>query len=314
MLFTVPSVWAQGWQPARPVSVVIGFAPGSGNELSFRAMSSQVEKATGARFVIENRPGADGTVAANHFVTEPADGYSIMIASQQGIFVLSDLANPGVPRFNNDSWDYVLNMARSPLAIIVPQSSRVITPGDLIRATLNPEPMTFAVGSSAHKLAFEYLINAVKANRSTVSVISYKGPAQAGQDVMGQHVSAGIIPAAVAFGLVKTNKIRFVSVLGEKRLAAIPDVPTMESSVPGLSVYAGWGIVLPKGSPSQAVNWYQEHFGRAVRSEQSQQFFQENLMEYNERELTPAGYRQSMENLRRKWYPIAQRMFAQQSQ
>jgi tripartite-type tricarboxylate transporter receptor subunit TctC len=277
-------------------------------------MAVMVEKATNARFVVENRPGADGVVAANHFVALPPDGHSIMMASQQGIFVLADLVNPGIPRFNNDSFDYVLNIARSPLAIVVPQSSSINSTQDLIKYTRSGEASTFAVGSSAHKLAFEYLVNAVRADRGRVTAISYKGPAQAGQDVMGQQVSAGIIPAAVAYSLIKSNKMRFVAILGEKPLAAIAQVPTMESLVPGLSVYAGWGIVLPKNSPPAAVSWYQEHFGRAVRSEQAQQFFHENLMEYNEQELTPAGYKQSMESLRKKWYPIAQRMFAAQGQ
>lgn len=300
----------QSWQPTRPVSVVIGFSPGSGNELSFRTVSHIVEKATGSRFIIENRPGADGVVAANHFIEQPANGYTIMVASQQGIFVVPELGNPGIPRFTNNSFDYVLTIARSPLAIIVPTSSKIVTPKDLVHAIETTQtPMTFAAGSGSHKLAYEYLVANTKANKINLQTVSYKGPAQAGLDVMGGHVSAGIIPAAVAQTMVNSGKVRFVSVLSEKRLTAIPDVPTMESTIPGLSVYAGWGIVLPKGSPPEVIKWYIDHFVPAIRSEQAQRFFRDNFMEVTEQELTPHGYQQGMDTLRKKWYPIALRMY-----
>jgi tripartite-type tricarboxylate transporter receptor subunit TctC len=78
--------------------------------------------------------------------------------------------------------------------------------------------------------------------------------------------------------------------------------------VPGLNVYAGWGILLPKGAPPEVTKWYVDNFSRAVRSERSRQFFEENLMFMDERDLSPQGYKQNMLALRRAWLPVAQKM------
>jgi tripartite-type tricarboxylate transporter receptor subunit TctC len=141
-----------------------------------------------------------------------------------------------------------------------------------------------------------------------VQAVSYKGPAPAGADVAGSQVDFGIIPAAVAYNLVKAGKVKYIGIFGEQRLAKIPEVPLMQTVVPGANVYAGWGIVLPRGTPAEVTRWYTENFVRAIRSTEAQQFFADNLMFVEERELTPLGYKRSMLELRRVWLPIAQKM------
>jgi tripartite-type tricarboxylate transporter receptor subunit TctC len=170
------------------------------------------------------------------------------------------------------------------------------------------KPVTFAVGSSSHKLAYEYLINHVKPKPGTVTAASYRGPVQAGADVAGGHVDFGIIPAAVAFNLVQSGKVKYIGLCGDQKLSKIPDVPLMESVVPGLHVYAGWGILLPKNTPPEIAQWYTENFRLAIRGEKAQNYFKENLMFVDDRELTPEGYRKSMLELRRIWLPIAEKM------
>ena len=95
ILATSITLTAYAWEPTKPVTAVIGFAPGSGNELSFRGISSIIEKANPKiNFIVENRPGADGTIGMNHFIKLPNDGHHIYIASHQGIWVTADYANP----------------------------------------------------------------------------------------------------------------------------------------------------------------------------------------------------------------------------
>jgi tripartite-type tricarboxylate transporter receptor subunit TctC len=301
------TVWA--WQPEKPITVLIGFGAGSGNEISFRAMATQVEQATGAKFVVTTRPGADSVLSLNELVRAAPDGYTINIASQQNTWVMADVTARDVRQFTPDSFSYTVNIAKSPLAIIAPVSSAVDTPADLVRLLETTDrPINIAVGSSSHKLAYQYLVERTKARRDLVQAISYKGPAQAGSDVAGGHVDFGIIPAAIADGLVKSGLVKFIGLCSEQRLAKIPSVPLMDSVVPGLHVYAGWGILLPKGTPTEITTWYTENFVRAIRSEQSRRFFEENLMFIDERELTPEGYQSSMMRLRKTWLPIAQSM------
>lgn len=301
------TAWA--WQPEKPITVLIGFGPGSGNEVSFRAMAAQVEQATGAKFVVTTRPGADSVLSLNELVRAAPDGYTINIASQQNTWVMADVTARDVRQFTPDSFEYTVNIARSPLAIIAPVDSNVNTPQDLVRLLeTTTRPINIAVGSSSHKLAYQYLVERTNARRDLIQAISYKGPAQAGTDVAGSQVDFGIIPAAIADSLVKSGKVKFIGLCSERRLARIPQVPLMESVVPGLNVYAGWGILLPRGAPPQVITWYVDNFARAIRSEQSQRFFEDNLMFMDERDLTPVGYQRNMMELRRVWLPIAQSM------
>ena len=303
------SATAWAWQPTKPVTVLIGFAPGSGNEMSFRAVAQEVEKTTGVSFLVTNQPGADAAISLNNLVAAKPDGYTINIASQQGTWVMADVISKDMIKFTPESFEYTVNIAKSPLALIAPADSTVNTPQEFIKLIESTSrPVTIAVGASSHKLAYEYVMNHSRSRRDMVTTANYKGPAPAGQDVAGKHVDFGIIPAAVAYNLVKTGKVKYIGIFGEQRLSKIPDVPLMNTVVPGANVYAGWGIVLPRGADPAIVKWYVDNFTRAIRSESAQKFFAENLMFVEERELTPQGYKKSMLELRRVWLPIAQKM------
>lgn len=302
------------WQPTRPIDVLIGFAPGSGNEMSFRAVAQEVEKTTGVKFIVTNQPGADAAISLNNLVASAPDGHTINVASQVGTWVMADVISKDFIKFTPDSFEYTVNIAKSPLALIAPVDSPVNTPKEFIKLIESgSQPVNIAVGASAHKLAYEYMMNHSRARRDMVTAVSYKGPAPAGQDVAGKHVHFGIIPAAVAYGLVKTGKVKYIGIFGNQKLSKIPDVPLMNSVIPGANVYAGWGILLPKGTPPEITKWYTSNFIRAIRSETARQFFDQNLMFVEERELTPEGYKQSMLELRRVWLPIAQQMDFKQS-
>jgi tripartite-type tricarboxylate transporter receptor subunit TctC len=301
------TTWA--WQPTKPVTVLIGFGAGSGNEMAFRAVAEDVERRTGANFVINIRPGADSVISLNELVRSKPDGYTINIASQQNTWVMADVLQRSVKEFDPDTFTYTVNIAKSPLAIIAPVDSPVNTPRQLVdHLKTTNKPVTFAVGSSSHKLAYEYLVNHVKPAPGMVAAASYKGPSQAGADVAGKHVEFGIIPAAVAYKLVQAGLVKYIGLCGEQKLSRIPDVPLMDTVVPGLYVYAGWGILLPRNTPADVAQWYTDNFRQAIRSEKAQRYFQDNLMFVEERELTPEGYKRSMLELRRVWLPIAEKM------
>lgn len=305
--FAAASAWA--WQPSRPITVQIGFGPGSGNEVSFRAMAQQVEQATGARFIIVNQPGADGVVSLNNLVEAAPDGHTINIASQQNTWVMSDVLYPREMKFTPDSFTYTVNIARSPLVIIAPADSTVSTPRELVRVLeTTGRPVTFAVGSSSHRLAYQYLVDNTKSKKELITAANYRGPAQAGADVAAKVVDFGIIPAAIAQSLVAAGKVKIIGICGDRTLARLPGVPTMDAVVPGLHVYAGWSILLPKNTPANIQKWYVDNFAAAIRSEQSKKFFEDNLMFTDERDLTPDSHRSRMMDLRRQWLPIAQRM------
>lgn len=297
---------AYAWEPTKPITTVIGFAPGSGNEISFRGFSSLIEKANPRiNFIVENRPGGDGTIGMNHFVKLPNDGYHIYVASHQGIWVTAEFANPENKKYSVDDIEYGLTLAKSPLAIIAYHESPTNTPKEFMERMKNPQkPVSIAAGSGAHKLAYEYMMYHIKGNRDLIKTIPYKGPAQAGQDVAGGHLEFGIIPVAVANTLVKSGKVKIIALTSEYKLEGLKDVPLMKDYVPGMNVYAAWGIVFPKGTNKEIVDWYVSTFKSAINSPEGKQFIRDNLMFAEPREQTPEGFKSSMQKLRDQWIPI----------
>jgi tripartite-type tricarboxylate transporter receptor subunit TctC len=296
------------FEPTKPINVTIGFAPGSGNELSFRGISGIIEKSNpNINFIIENRPGADGAVAMNDFITKPADGYHLYIPSHQGIFVTAEFFYPQVKKYTLEDFEYVVNIAKSPLAIIAYQGSDVNTVPELLRKiTTTEKPITFAAGSGAHKLAFNFMATKVKINTELVQTATYKGPNQAGLDVAGGHVEFGIIPVAVAATFARSGKVKILALLSEKPVYGLEDIPLMNKWIPDMNVYAAWGIILPKGTPKDIQDWYVDIFSKAIKTPEAKEFFDKNYMFIDERELTPAGFKNSTTQLRKQWVPILQ--------
>jgi tripartite-type tricarboxylate transporter receptor subunit TctC len=294
------------WEPTKPVTAVIGQAPGSGNEISFRGFSSLIEKSNPKiNFVVENRPGADAVIGIQHFIKLPNDGHHIFVASHQGIWVTSDFAYPDIKKYTLDDFEYGLTLAKSPLAIIAHHESPINTPKEFMDRMKNPvKPTSIAAAGGAHRLAYEYMMHSIKGNRGLIQNIAYKGPAQAGQDVLGGHVEFGIIPVAVANTLVKSGKIKIIALTSEYRLEGLKDVPLMKDFVPGMNVYAAWGIIFPKGTNKEIIDWYVTNFKSAINSPEGRQFIKDNLMFAEPREQNPKGFEASMIDLRKQWIPI----------
>lgn len=306
-LFTT-SAWA--WQPTKPVTVIFPNGPGAGNEISFRIVADIVEKSTGAKFVSEHRPGADGNIAINHFVTTPADGHTIAVPACQSNWVTPEVWYPKVIKYNPMDLEPIANIARSPLAFWAHPSSRINTPEELVAAIRKKErPITVAIGGGGHKLAVEYLttkLNVVGGDR--VETAMYKGPAQALLDVMGGHVEFGVTPVAVGYPHVIAGKLKLIGIADTRPLPGLESAPLMSKAAPGLSIHGCWNMVLPPDTPQPIQKWYATHFVPAIRSAEASVKFRENMMYITPEEHTPAGVRASMARLQQTWQPIARRI------
>lgn len=310
--FAAASAWA--WQPTRPITVVTPVAPGSGNEMSFRAVAAQLERDGKARFVFEHRAGADGNIGMNHFVKQPADGYTIAIPACQSTFVAADIHYKNVIQYHPmRDLTLVTNIAKSPLAFVANVNSRVNTVPELIQAVTRPDrDITFAVGGASHALAFEFFMDGVKGDGKRVKHTFYKGPVPAVTDAAAGVTEFAIVPIAVANTLIPSGKIKIIGIAGEQKLTAFPNTALMKDHVPGLNVYACWNIVLPPSAPAEVVKWYLDNFVPAIRSAEAKRFFDENMMFIASGSHTPDGLRRDMEQLRRQWQPYVSKMPAPQ--
>ena len=308
VLLLLPAL-AFAWEPTKPVVVIVGNTPGAGNEIAFRKLAEIVQKKNPKFvYVVENRPGADSVVAQNHFIQQPADGYTINLPSHMSTYVTNDIWEAKTKKFQYDSFIDVLTMGKSPLVLVASPRSHVNTPVDFLRLiATTTRPINVAVGGGAHRTAYEYLMMKGHGNRDLIKPIKFNGPLPAVISVStfdGQGTEFGIMPIAVARPLIEAGKVKPIGFTGTHRMPQYPNVPLLNEWVPGINVYAAWSIELPKGTPPDVVAWYQKNFADAVRSEEYREWREQNVVFYEESELTPVGLRKHMDELRATFLPV----------
>jgi tripartite-type tricarboxylate transporter receptor subunit TctC len=296
-------VMAFAWEPTRPVTVVIGNTPGAGNEMAFRKLAEIVQKKNpNFSYVVQNIPGADSVIANNRFLEAAPDGYAINLPSHMSSYVTNDIWEKNIKKYNYDSFIDVLTMGKSPLVLVASVKSGIETPQDFVKYLQSGRNINVAIGGGAHRTAFEYLMDRGRGNRDAVRSIKFNGPVPALQSV-GQWdgktgTEFGIMPIAVAKSLIDAGKVRPIGFTGTRKMPQFPTVPLLNTVAPGINVYAAWSIQLPPGTRSDTVEWYQREFSAAVRSAEYKEYTDANVIFYAEDELTPAGLKRHMEELR----------------
>jgi len=302
------SAMAFAWEPTKQITVIYPNGPGAGNEISFKIVADIIEKNTGAKFVSEYRPGADGNLATNYFNTVANDGHTVSVPACNSQWVTAEIWYPQLIKYNIFEFEPVANIARSPLAFWAHPSSRVNTPEELINEIRSKQrPVNFAIGGGGHKLAVEYLTSRLNVSGDRVETAMYKGPAQALLDVMGGHVEFGVTPVAVGYPYVLAGKLKLIGLASEVPIHGLEKTPLMKDYAPGLNIYGCWNLILPKGTPKDIQDWYRANFVPAINSREAKQKFNENMMFTNPKEHTAEGLNNSMIKLRKEWQPIAQR-------
>ena len=302
-------VMAWAWEPTRPVTVYIGNTPGAGNEMAFRKLAEIVQKRNpNFVYVVQNIPGADSVIANNKFLEAVNDGHTINLPSHMSSYVTNDIWEKSIKKYNYDSFVDVLTMGKSPLVLVASVKSGIETPQDFVKYIQSGRNINVAIGGGAHRTAFEYLIDKGKGNRDAVRSIKFNGPVPALQSV-GQWdgktgTEFGIMPIAVAKSLIDGGKVKPIGFTGTRKMPQFPAVPLLNTVVPGINVYAAWSIQLPPGTPKDITEWYQQQFSAAVRSAEYREYTDANVIFYAEDELTPAGLRRHMEELRGAFIPV----------
>jgi tripartite-type tricarboxylate transporter receptor subunit TctC len=308
LLLLVP-VMALAWEPTRPVTVVIGNAPGAGNELAFRKLAQIVNRTNKKiTFVVENRAGADSVIAMNHLLTVAPDGHTIAAFNHMSQYVTQDIWQRDIKRYDYNSFEDVLTIGKSPLVLVAIATSSVNTPDEfatLLRTTNHP--VFIAVGSGAHRITLEYLMMKTGGNRSLVKHVQFNGPAQALQSVASAAggTEFGIMPLAIARPLIEAGRVRAIGITGDRKVAQMPNIPLLRKIAPGINVFAAWNIVLPPKTERAIVDYYADLFARAINTAEYQEWMDQNLVFVDSRELDPDGLRQHAQELRRTFLPLA---------
>jgi len=309
LLLLMLPVLAAAWEPSRPVTVVIGNAPGAGNELAFRKLSQIINRTNKKiTFVVENRAGADSVIAMNHLMTVAPDGHTIAAFNHMSQYVTQDIWQRDIKKYDYNTFEDVLTIGKSPLVLVAIATSAVNTPDEfaaLLRTT--QQPVFIAVGSGAHRITLEYLMMKTSGNRNLVKHIQFNGPAQALSSVASSAggTEFGIMPLTVARPLIEAGRVRAIGITGDRKVAQMPNIPLLRKIAPGINVFAAWNIVLPPRTERVIVDYYADLFGRAINTTEYQEWMDQNLVFVESRELDPDGLRQHAQELRRTFLPLA---------
>jgi tripartite-type tricarboxylate transporter receptor subunit TctC len=263
-LFAPLVAFAQTY-PAKPVRIVVPFAPGGGSDFTGRLIATKLSERLGSPFIVENRPGAGGNLGAGEVVKAAPDGYTLLLISA------SYTVNPSVYKLTFDPVNDitpVIQISGGPYVVAVHPSVKANTLAEFVElAKKQPEKLAYGTsgnGSIMH-VASEYFLDAAKIK---VLHVPYKGTGPALQDTIGGQVQLvfGAIPATLPH--VKAGRLRALAVTTSKRVAAAPDLPTVaESGYPGYEVTNWHGLVGPKGLPKDVVERLNREINALVQSD-----------------------------------------------
>jgi tripartite-type tricarboxylate transporter receptor subunit TctC len=243
---------AQSGYPDHPVKVVVGFAAGGGTDVAARVIAQKLSEAIGQTFVVENRPGASGLIASDQVAKSPPDGYTIMVGSQTTLAVAPALYR----KFQIDATKDLTGLAMigiSPLVAVVNANSPIHSIKDLIaEAKAKGGTMNFGsggVGTTPHMAGELFAFNA---GIKWVHV-AYRGEAPGLNDLLGGQIPFMFSNLSVVIGNIQAGKLRALAVTSPKRVAQLPDVPTIAETFPGFDAATWFALVAPAGTPRDAI-------------------------------------------------------------
>lgn len=256
------SAMAQAW-PTKPIRFIVPFTAGSGTDIIARTVGDTMARSLGQPIIIENKPGAGGTIAAAQVAKSEPDGYTILVHSS------GHVVNPAI--YTNLSYDTlkdlsgVVPMAALPNVLVVAPNRGWKTVGDLVaEAKAKPGKLNYAsagVGAATHLNAEKFKMQAV----FDAVHVPYKGTPEAITDVIGGRADWYFSPLSAALPLIKDGKILPLAVSTPQRTPALPQVPTsVEAGVAG-SDYVFWvGMIVPSATPAAVVRRLHEEVTKAM--------------------------------------------------
>jgi tripartite-type tricarboxylate transporter receptor subunit TctC len=262
-LFAWTGALAQQW-PARPIRLVVGFAPGGGVDINARLLAPKLAEYLGQQVVVDNKPGA-GTNIANEFVAKSApDGYTLLINTAAVAINMSLYKSLGFDTLRD--FTPVSVFSESPNIAIVHAGVPAKTIQDFVAlARSQPGKLNY---SSAGAGTTQHLSGELFKLRTKTDIVHvpYKGTAPSMTSLIAGEVDLSFanIPAILAH--VKSGRLRAIANTGAKRSELMPDVPTMkESGIPGVEVVVWYGVFAPSSTPKDVVQKVAEAIQRATK-------------------------------------------------
>ena len=252
LLLVAGQVFAQSY-PVKPIRLVVGFAPAGAADVVARTLQEPMQRALGQPILVENKPGAGSSIAAEHVAKSVPDGYTVLIASPSSIFV-NPLLNPGIGYQSARDLAPVTKVSSSPLIVAVNPGTGINSLAELVaQAKRNPGKLNFASsgnGSAPHMAAVLFQ----RVAGVDLMHVPYKGGAPAVQSVLAGDTQLAFATPPSVLPLVQAGRLKALAITSRERTPLVPGVPGMvEAGLADYEISFWYGFFVPTGTPPEAV-------------------------------------------------------------
>ncbi|MBM6581918.1 tripartite tricarboxylate transporter substrate binding protein [Microvirga sp. BT689] len=252
--------------PEKPVTVVVPFPAGGASDTTARVTTQKMQESLGQPIVVENKPGANGSLGAGQVAKAKPDGYTLIVGSI-GVYAINPALYKSLPYDPTKDFDLLTVAVRTPNVLVANPSFPANNVQELVAyLKKNPEKVTFAssgAGSSDHLTAALFW----QKTGTTGVHVPYKGGAPAITDLIGGHAEVSFQNLGAVSNHIKAGKLKLLAITSDKRNSAFPDTPTMkEAGVEGVEVYSWQAVAAPKGLPADVKGKLEQSLTAALNS------------------------------------------------
>lgn len=250
----LPTAVAQEAWPSRPVRIVVPFPPGGSSDAAARLLAPRLAEKLGQQVVVENRPGAGGSLAVGQVAKLAADGYTLVLAAAGGLTIAPNL-NPSIGYDPLADLAPITGFARTPFVLVASADLGATSVGELIqRARSQPGRLSYATGGNGTAMHIGgEMFKAM--SQSFIVHIPYRGSGPAAMATMSGEVQMAVVDFASVVGQRDNPRLKLLATLGKERTALLPQYPTLhESGLAGYDVSGWFGLFAPARTPPTIVN------------------------------------------------------------
>lgn len=301
-----PAVRAStGWPSKQPIKLIATFPPGGTADTISRILAPKLSAALGTQVVVENKPGAGGTIGSDLAAKSAPDGYTLVISHASPLGIAPGIY-PKLPYNVVTDFSHVALIGHTPNVLIVPADSPYKTLADYIAdAKKKPDQVAFGssgIGSNTH------LMGELLSSEAGIKLkhVPYKGSAPSLQDMLAGVIPSMFDPITTNVPHINSGKVRLLAVSSEKRLPMYPDAPTFaEQGFPRLTTSTWVGVSGPKGMPPEIVARLYEELQKAYKAPEVVERFKEVVLLPEDKPMTPAEYAKFVGDFATLWAGVS---------
>jgi tripartite-type tricarboxylate transporter receptor subunit TctC len=250
LVFSLPAIGQE--YPNKPVTIIMPFPAGSVTDVLARLIAVNLQKKWGQPFIVKNQAGAAGNIGAEAVSKAPSDGYTLLLTPPPPLVINKSLYSK--LSYEPESFEPISVIVTWPNVLLVHPKVGVNSIQELLAlAKERPNRLNYASNGSG---TTPHLTAEMLKSMTGVEIVHvpYKGAAPAISDLLAGQVDMAFVDLSSAFPLIRDNKLRALSVAGEKRISILPNTPSMSETLPGFLSIAWAGMVAPAGTPSSITN------------------------------------------------------------